>query len=36
MADEVLAVSLTEGATDDLPVLQDADLGLTFQLRRTV
>lgn len=36
VADEVLAVSLTEGATDDLPVLQDTDLGLTFQLRRTV
>ncbi|MEV8631441.1 isoleucine--tRNA ligase [Streptosporangium sp. NPDC051023] len=35
VADEVLAVSLTEGGTGDLPVHQDADLGLTFQLRRT-
>ncbi|GAA4226584.1 isoleucyl-tRNA synthetase [Streptosporangium album] len=33
---EVLAVSLTEGAVDGLPTHHDADLGLTFQLRRTV
>ncbi|MEU8199780.1 isoleucine--tRNA ligase [Streptosporangium sp. NPDC049046] len=35
VADEVLAVSLTEGGADDLPVHGDAELGLTFQLRRT-
>ncbi|MFF5107730.1 isoleucine--tRNA ligase [Streptosporangium sp. NPDC000509] len=34
VADEVLAVSLTEGGADDLPVHGDAELGLTFQLRR--
>ncbi|GAA3117156.1 isoleucine--tRNA ligase [Streptosporangium carneum] len=34
VADEVLAVSLTEGDADGLPVHRDADLGLTFQLRR--
>lgn len=34
VAGEVLAVSLTEGAADDLPTHHDADLGLTFQLRR--
>ncbi|WP_326821464.1 isoleucine--tRNA ligase [Streptosporangium sp. NBC_01756] len=36
VAAEILAVSLNEGATDDLPSRHDADLGLTFQLRRTV
>ncbi|WP_329424506.1 isoleucine--tRNA ligase [Streptosporangium sp. NBC_01495] len=35
VADEVLAVSLTEGGVDDLPAHGDAELGLTFQLRRT-
>ncbi|MEU4403273.1 isoleucine--tRNA ligase [Streptosporangium sp. NPDC023963] len=35
VADEVLAVSLTEGGADDLPAHSDAELGLTFQLRRT-
>ncbi|WP_030909807.1 isoleucine--tRNA ligase [Streptosporangium amethystogenes] len=34
VADEVLAVSLTEGGTDGLPTHSDAELGLTFQLRR--
>ncbi|WP_326638350.1 isoleucine--tRNA ligase [Streptosporangium sp. NBC_01755] len=34
VADEVLAVSLTEGGTDGLPAHSDAELGLTFQLRR--
>ncbi|WP_436756916.1 isoleucine--tRNA ligase [Streptosporangium sp. V21-05] len=34
VADEVLAVSLTEGGADDLPAHSDAELGLTFQLRR--
>ncbi|MDP9861865.1 MULTISPECIES: isoleucine--tRNA ligase [Streptosporangium] len=36
VAGEVLAVTLTEGADNDLPTHHDADLGLTFQLRRTV
>ncbi|MEV4090937.1 isoleucine--tRNA ligase [Streptosporangium saharense] len=36
VAGEVLADSLTEGSTEGLPVHDDADLGLTFQLRRTV
>ncbi|GHH62311.1 isoleucine--tRNA ligase [Streptosporangium violaceochromogenes] len=36
VAGEVLAVSLTEGGTGDLPTHHDADLGLTFQLRRAV
>ncbi|WP_031160084.1 isoleucine--tRNA ligase [Streptosporangium roseum] len=36
VAGEVLAVSLNEGSEGDLPVHHDADLGLTFQLRRTV
>ncbi|GAA3033815.1 isoleucine--tRNA ligase [Streptosporangium longisporum] len=31
---EVLAVSLTEGGAEDLPVHRDDELGLTFQLRR--
>ncbi|MEU4832780.1 isoleucine--tRNA ligase [Streptosporangium sp. NPDC023615] len=31
---EVLAVSLTEGGAEDVPVHRDAELGLTFQLRR--
>ncbi|GAA0851927.1 isoleucine--tRNA ligase [Streptosporangium amethystogenes subsp. fukuiense] len=35
VADEVLAVSLTEGGADGLPTHSDAELGLTFQLRRT-
>ncbi|WP_440065075.1 isoleucine--tRNA ligase [Streptosporangium sp. OZ121] len=35
VADEVLALSLTEGGADDLPAHSDAELGLTFQLRRT-
>ncbi|MBG0829526.1 isoleucine--tRNA ligase [Planomonospora sp. ID67723] len=35
VADEVLALSLTEGVAEGLPSHQDADLGLTFQLRRT-
>ncbi|WP_433377251.1 isoleucine--tRNA ligase [Streptosporangium sp. CA-115845] len=34
VADEVLAVSLTEGGADGLPTHSDAELGLTFQLRR--
>ncbi|MEU0481335.1 isoleucine--tRNA ligase [Streptosporangium sp. NPDC006013] len=34
VADEVLAVSLTEGGADGLPSHSDAELGLTFQLRR--
>ncbi|MBB2912872.1 isoleucyl-tRNA synthetase [Streptosporangium becharense] len=34
VADEVLAVSFTEGSADGLPVHHDGDLGLTFQLRR--
>ncbi|MEV4898396.1 class I tRNA ligase family protein, partial [Nonomuraea sp. NPDC055795] len=33
VADEVLALSVTEGSAE-LPVFTDADLGLTFQLRR--
>ncbi|MER5326943.1 isoleucine--tRNA ligase [Streptosporangium roseum] len=36
VAGEVLAVSLSEGSGGDLPAHHDADLGLTFQLRRTV
>lgn len=36
VAGEVLAVSLTEGDADGLPTHHDADLGLTFQLRRAV
>ncbi|MGV9776716.1 isoleucine--tRNA ligase [Streptosporangium sp. NPDC003464] len=36
VAGEVLAVTFTEGADSDLPTHHDADLGLTFQLRRTV
>ncbi|MCT9930644.1 isoleucine--tRNA ligase [Planotetraspora sp. A-T 1434] len=35
VADEVLAASLTEGSPDeDLPRQEDADLGLTFHLRK--
>ncbi|GAA4184873.1 isoleucine--tRNA ligase [Streptosporangium oxazolinicum] len=34
VADEVLALSLTEGGVDDLPAHGDPELGLTFQLRR--
>ncbi|MER6177356.1 isoleucine--tRNA ligase [Streptosporangium sp. NPDC001681] len=34
VADEVLAVSLTEGGAEGLPSHSDAELGLTFQLRR--
>ncbi|WP_433255631.1 isoleucine--tRNA ligase [Streptosporangium sp. CA-135522] len=36
VAGEVLALSFTEGSDSDLPTHHDADLGLTFQLRRTV
>ncbi|MFD0890743.1 DUF5915 domain-containing protein, partial [Streptosporangium algeriense] len=36
VAGEILADSLTEGSAEGLPVHHDADLGLTFQLRRTV
>ncbi|ACZ85837.1 isoleucine--tRNA ligase [Streptosporangium roseum] len=36
VAGEVLAVSLSEGSGGDLPAHHDADLDLTFQLRRTV
>ncbi|GAA3163618.1 isoleucine--tRNA ligase [Planomonospora alba] len=35
VADEVLAVSMTEGAAEGLPAHEDADLGLAFQLRRS-
>ncbi|MEU9832931.1 isoleucine--tRNA ligase [Streptosporangium sp. NPDC048047] len=35
VADEVLAVSFTEGVADRLDVHRDDDLGLAFQLRRT-
>lgn len=34
VAEEVLAASVTQGARPDLPEHTDADLGLTFQLRR--
>ncbi|GIH74153.1 isoleucine--tRNA ligase [Planobispora longispora] len=34
VADEVLALSVTEGAAEEVPSHQDSDLGLTFQLRR--
>ncbi|GAA3146701.1 hypothetical protein GCM10020001_082500 [Nonomuraea salmonea] len=34
VTEEVLATSLTEGTTADLPTHTDEDLGLTFQLRR--
>lgn len=34
VADEVLATSVTEGEEPGLPAHTDADLGLTFQLRR--
>ncbi|GAA3445799.1 isoleucine--tRNA ligase [Planomonospora venezuelensis] len=35
VADEVLALSFTEGSAEGLPSHRDTDLGLTFQLRRT-
>ncbi|GIH96755.1 isoleucine--tRNA ligase [Planobispora siamensis] len=35
VADEVLALSVTEGTAEGVPSHQDPDLGLTFQLRRT-
>ncbi|MGR6921522.1 isoleucine--tRNA ligase [[Actinomadura] parvosata] len=34
VGEEVLAATITEGAAADLPSHTDADLGLTFQLRR--
>ena len=34
VADEVLAASMTEEILPDLPTVEDADLGLTFQLRK--
>ncbi|MCF6476941.1 isoleucine--tRNA ligase, partial [Nonomuraea sp. MG754425] len=34
VGEEVLATGITEGTADGLPSHSDADLGLTFQLRR--